>query len=121
VYKFSVVGLSGVATNMLSTLVLKEIFHLEKYIANTVGFTLGITLNYIINRIWTFESSRPIKNEITKFYLIAGIGITLNHLIVYLTHEQLIMNFYLAKVVAVCGIFSWNFIMHSRYTFRNQY
>jgi putative flippase GtrA len=36
VYKFSVVGLSGVATNMLSTLVLKEIFFIWKNTLQTL-------------------------------------------------------------------------------------
>ena len=54
--KFCVVGFSGMLIDFGTTWLLKEQARVNKYIANSTGFVLAATSNYIWNRIWTFES-----------------------------------------------------------------
>ena len=77
--KFSLVGFSGVFVDFGTTFICKEILKIQKYVANTCGFTLAATTNYFMNRLWTFHSTNPnIMQEFTRFFIIALIGLVMN-------------------------------------------
>ena len=54
--KFGVVGFSGVFVDFGITYLCKEKIKINKYVSNAIGFICAATSNYILNRIWTFES-----------------------------------------------------------------
>ena len=54
--KFGAVGLSGVFVNFGITYVCKEWLKWNKYLSNILGFVFAATTNYILNRLWTFQS-----------------------------------------------------------------
>jgi putative flippase GtrA len=118
--KFCVVGFSGMIIDFGVTWLVKEKFKLNKYIANSCGFILAASSNYMLNRIWTFESHRPqIVSEYFSFIGVSVIGLILNNLIVYLLSDKLKWNFYLSKIVAIGVVTLWNFGMNFIFTFRN--
>ena len=98
--------------------VVKEKFKWNKYLSNSLGFVLAATNNYIWNRLWTFQStSAEIPVEYSKFLIIAIIGLGINNLVIYLLHDKLKLNFYLAKLFAIGVVTLWNFIMNYLFTF----
>ncbi len=116
--KFSVVGLSGLIVDFGLTYLCKEILKIQKYIANAIGFSFAATTNYILNRIWTFQSSNPeIAWEYTKFILVSLIGLGINTLILWLLVSKYKMRFYLAKVFAIAVVTVWNFLANLFFTF----
>jgi putative flippase GtrA len=116
--KFSAVGLSGLLVDYAFTYIFKEIFKVQKYIANSIGFTLAASSNYIFNRIWTFESENPdVAFEYTQFLVISLIGLGLNNLILWLIVSRFKINFYLAKFFAICVVTLWNFLANFFITF----
>jgi putative flippase GtrA len=116
--KFGLVGFSGVFVDFGITYLTKEKLHVPKYLANAIGFTTAATTNYILNRIWTFESSNPeIGWEYTQFLMISLIGLGINTLILWLLVSRFKMNFYLAKVFAIAVVTIWNFLANNYITF----
>ena len=116
--KFCLIGFSGMLVDFGVTWLCKEKFKWNKYVSNSIGFVLAATNNYIWNRWWTFQSDNAnIPNEYGKFFLISIIGLGLNNLVIYLLHEKLKWNFYLAKLIAVGVVTVWNFTMNYRFTF----
>ncbi len=116
--KFGVVGFSGVFVDFGFTFLCKEILKIQKYIANAIGFTIAATSNYILNRIWTFESHNPeIAWEYSKFLGISLIGLLINTLVIYILVSKSKVNFYLAKLIAIVIVTIWNFIINLNYTF----
>ena len=116
--KFCLVGFSGMLVDFGATWLCKEKFKWNKYVSNSIGFVLAATNNYIWNRWWTFQSDNAnIPIEYGKFLVISVIGLGLNNLVIYLLHEKLKWNFYLAKLVAVGVVTVWNFTMNYRFTF----
>ena len=66
--KFCIVGFSGVFVDFGITFLFKEVFKVQKYLANAIGFTTAASTNYLLNRIWTFQSHNPaIAQEFTRF------------------------------------------------------
>lgn len=117
--KFSIVGFTGVIVDFSATFIAKEKLKIQKYIANSIGFTLAATNNYILNRIWTFQSKDPeILLQYGKFFIISVIGLLLNNLIVYLLHGRTKLNFYISKGFAILVVTLWNFLANYKFTFR---
>ena len=116
--KFGLVGLSGLLLDFGVTYLAKEKLRWDKYLANSLGFIVASTNNYILNRLWTFHSADPeIGWQFSKFLLVAVAGLLLNNLIVYLLTEKAKLNFYLSKLMAIVVVFAWNFLLNYLYTF----
>ncbi|MFZ4414249.1 MAG: GtrA family protein [Bacteroidales bacterium] len=116
--KFGLVGASGVIVDFGFTYLCKEIFKIQKYIANAIGFTLAATSNYVFNRIWTFHSLNPeIGLEYSKFLLISLVGLGINTLILWTLTSKFNKNFYVSKLFAIGVVTVWNFFFNMMFTF----
>ncbi len=116
--KFVVVGFSGMLVDYGFTFLFKEIVRIQKYIANSIGFIIAATTNYIFNRVWTFHSDNPdIAVEYTKFLVISIIGLGINNLILWLIVSRLKWNFYVSKLFAIGVVTFWNFLANYFITF----
>ena len=116
--KYCIVGFSGMAIDFSVTWILKEKLHINKYIANSTGFILSASSNFIINRIWTFNSKDDhISTEYFLFISISLFGLALNNLVIYFLTDKLNWNFYISKAVAIVVVTFSNFFMNYRFTF----
>jgi putative flippase GtrA len=116
--KFCIVGSSGMLVDFSTTWLLKEKVKINKYIANSAGFILAATSNYLLNRFWTFQSDNTrVVTEYLTFILISIIGLGINNAVVYLLTERIRFNFYLSKLFATGVVTLWNFSMNYLFTF----
>ena len=117
-FKFCVVGFSGMIIDFGTTWLLKEKIKINKYIANSCGFILAASSNYFWNRIWTFKSyNNRIGTEYLSFFIISLIGLGLNNLIIWILSDKMKLNFYLSKIIAIGLVTLWNFGMNFFFTF----
>ena len=116
--KFAAVGATGVIVDYGFTYLFKEKFKVHKYLANSIGFTIAASTNYVLNRIWTFESDNPdIAVEYGEFLVISLIGLGLNNLLLWIFHSRFNLNFYVAKLIAIGFVTIWNFLANYFITF----
>jgi len=116
--KFGAVGMSGMAVDFGITYVLKERIKINKYAANTLGFLSAASTNFILNRIWTFQSDDPaVAFQYLKFLSLSIVGVMLSNGIIYLLHGRLKWNFYFAKLVSIGVVLFWNFFASYFFTF----
>lgn len=116
--KFCVVGASGMVVDFGVTWILKEKLKVNKYIANSTGFILAATSNYVWNRLWTFQSENSgIAVEYLSFIGISIIGLLINNIVIYILNDKLKITFYLSKLFAICVVTLWNFLMNFFFTF----
>jgi putative flippase GtrA len=116
--KFCLVGFSGVFVDFGFTYFFKEVMKLQQYYANAIGFTVAATTNYLLNRVWTFQSKNPeIAMEFTRFFIIGLIGLGINSAIIWLMNGKFKVNFYLSKLVATIIVTGWNFLINAYFTF----
>jgi len=119
--KFGIVGFTGVFVDFGITYLAKEKLHIQKYVANAIGFTTAASTNYYLNRIWTFESTNPrIGLEYAEFFIISLIGLAINTLILWLLVSKFRMNFYIAKIFAIAVVTVWNFFANLLITFNTE-
>lgn len=116
--KFCLVGLSGMAVDYGATWLLKEKIKINKYAANSTGFLLAVTSNYVWNHIWTFHTSNTrFLSEYLSFITIALAGLAINNLVIYLLTDKVKINFYLSKLFAIGVVTLWNFTLNYFFTF----
>jgi len=116
--KFCTVGLSGLVIDFGATWILKEKVKIYRYLANTCGFILAASSNYLLNRVWTFESqSKQIGAEYISFFAIALVGLGINNLVLWFLSDKMKYNFYLSKIFATGVVTLWNFGMNFVFTF----
>lgn len=116
--KFGVVGFTGVIIDFGITWLLKEKLHLNPYLANSTGFVCAASNNWLLNRLWTFRSRHPqILRQYLIFMVVSLIGLGLNNAVVWVGITWFLLNFYVAKVVAVGVVMFWNFVINYKFTF----
>lgn len=116
--RFCIVGFSGMIVDFGVTWLLKEKIKINKYVANSCGFITAASSNYILNRLWTFNSQNEhIATEYLSFFTFSLLGLGLNNLIIWILSDKLKQNFYLSKIIAIGIVTLWNFGMNYFFTF----
>lgn len=116
--KFGLVGFSGLIVDFSITYVCKERLKIHKYVANSMGFVVATSTNYLLNRYWTFGSHSPgLIIQFGKFFVVSLVGLVLSNALLYLLHDKLKWNFYFAKACAIVIVSLWNFFANYLYTF----
>lgn len=76
--RFIAVGLLntgvGVATIALASLA----FNADPYVANALGFAVGVLVGYQLNRRWTFGSSRSVLITAPRYVLVFAVSYAIN-------------------------------------------
>ncbi|WP_343557475.1 GtrA family protein [Sphingobacterium sp.] len=116
--RFGIVGSIGFVIDFSITYLLKEKLKVNKFVANSFGFSLAVINNYLLNRYWTFQNYSPnVLKEFTLFFLACLIGLLLNNIVLYLLNEKANLSFYVAKIGSVFVVMLWNFIANYFYVF----
>ena len=116
--RFGVVGFIGFGIDFGLTYLFKEKVKLKKYTANAIGFSVAALNNYILNRVWTFQSHNPnVGHEFIMFLLISLVGLAINTLVIWFFVKKCKFNFYFSKLIAVGVVMIWNFILNLLFTF----
>ena len=123
--KFGIVGASGMVVHFAVLYLLRDVAHINQFVANTIGFVTAATTNYFLNRIWTFRSQeKQVTVEYLKFILVSLIGLGINNGTLWLGGRLLPdwnddWRFYILWVVAVGVTTLWNFFGNMLFTFKN--
>ena len=124
--KFGIVGASGMLVHGGVLYLLRDVAHINTFIANTAGFITAATTNYLLNRIWTFRSKeRQVGVEYLKFILVSVVGLGINNATLWAGGRLLPAwnddwRFYILWVVAVGVTTLWNFFGNMLFTFRTK-
>ena len=116
--KFSAVGASGYAINLVVYTVLLKEAGLHYALAATCSFVVAVTNNYIWNRLWTFHDQRGhVGWQGLRFLIVA--------LVAYVANLALLAGFIalgvdkvLAQAIAVVLVTPLNFVGNKLWSFR---
>ena len=118
--KFCIVGAGGMIVDFGATWLLKERLHFNKYVANSIGFTLAVINNFLWNKYWTFQDhNEQVGMQFLLFLGISIAGLLLNNGVIYLLINRWRLNFYLSKLFATGVVTLWNFGANYQFTFHS--
>ena len=120
--KFAVVGLSGVGVNMAVYMGLTA-FGANYMMAAVCSFLVAVSNNFYWNLLWTFKgraNDKSIQRKYVSFFIISGINLGVNLLILRLLVEELKIDERVAQMVAIAVVSGLNFILNYTITFRQK-
>ena len=83
-------------------------------------FSLATLLNYFLSIGFVFKSGSRYKKhvEIVGVFLVSGLALALNQLVLYLLIELLGWHLIISKILATISVFFWNYLGRSRIIFK---
>jgi putative flippase GtrA len=117
--KFGIVGISNTLLTAGTIWVLLKGLNYSDYLANIIGYVVGLINSFVWNRKWTFESKTKVSDTIYKFIGIFAVCylFQLGNLYILLHYTQI--DPYLSQLLSI-GIYTiLNFGMNKYYTFKS--
>jgi putative flippase GtrA len=116
-FVFGIVGAVGTPAHYLTLILLVEAGDVRPVYATLCGSAVGALVNYLLNRRYTFKSSKSHLDAGPKFLTVAlGTGL-LNALLVYLGVDLLDIHYLAVQIGATIVVFLVNFLLNSVWTF----
>lgn len=117
--KFGVVGVLNTLSSLLMYSLLIEFANIEPIGANAAAFVVSVTMSFFLNKRWTFRNrSEQATRQYAAFFVISGIGLLISSSIIFLTHNILGWQEYVAFFTAVVIVLFWNFNANRMWTFK---
>jgi Predicted membrane protein len=88
-------------------------------ISNIVGYTVGISVSYVLNKIYTFQSKANPKKEFPKFVLSLLASYTLNFLTLVLCIHIFKINPYISQIISGAVYTISGFVFLKYFAFRS--
>jgi putative flippase GtrA len=110
--KFGIVGISNTLLTAATIWLLLRIFHSSNYLANIVGYVVGLVNSFIWNRRWTFENHAQVGATIFKFIVTFAISYLLQlGFLSFLLHQTNIDD-YVCQLLSIVVYTVVNFFMN---------
>ncbi len=118
-FRYTLVGGLAFVVDFSTLYLLTEYAGLHYLFSATVGFLLGLLVNYLLSVQWIFRHRRFARRsvEFTIYGWIGVIGIGLNIAIMWLVTEQMQLHYLGSKIVSTVVVFFWNFFARKRVLF----
>lgn len=123
VFKFGMVGLSGIIVNLGVLFCLVEFFSVSKDLASPVAIEISILNNFLWNDRWTFWSLEKrgvpgLWHRLLAFNLVSVGGAVINFGIFLALTSLFAVYYLLAQLLGILIAFVWNFLVNRRITWK---
>jgi putative flippase GtrA len=116
--KFGLVGVSNtVLTFAIYTLLLK-VFGVWYLAASAIGFAVGATNGFLLNRRWTFREHVGDSLTPVRWAIVQGCGLGVNELLLYVFVHDASLDKLLAQAFATVFVTVTTFFVNRAWTFR---
>jgi putative flippase GtrA len=116
---FLIVGGFATALHYLVTVLFAFGFGMPLVHASTIGFTLSAIANYLLNARLTFRSKQPHATTAPRFFVIAGVGLLTNSLLLSLLLSNN-LHAIPAQILTTLGVLIWNYSINGLWAFKKQ-
>ena len=123
VFKFGIVGISGIVINLGILFLLVEFFTMNKDLASPIAIEISILSNFILNDLWTFGSIENKKvagrwHRLVAFNIVSVGGAAINYGIFLMLTTWFAVYYLAAQLIGIVIAFVWNFLVNRRVTWK---
>ena len=115
--RFIGAGLTSAIGHYGLLIFLTQVVGIDAVAASAAGATLGACINYAMNYRFTFRSTKQHRESVTKFSLVASVGLVLNTFFMWIGVHLLDANYLLSQIVTTGLVLIWSFIGNRYWTF----
>ena len=116
--RFLLVGVANSVAALTTIFIAKWMFHIDDVKANMLGYSLGATLSFVLNRTWTFSHKGKIASAILRFLAIIAVAYPANIATVIFLIDQVYLNSYLSHLVGMVSYTAISYLGSRYYAFR---
>lgn len=110
--RFATAGLT-VAVIQLSLLLSLEMAGVYYLYASTLSFCVGIVLNFVLQKYWSFRSSGNTERQFVFFIGNSLVNLAANAALMFIFVELFFVITLLAQVMSIAILMVYNFIVYS--------
>jgi putative flippase GtrA len=116
--KFGLVGVSNTALTFIVYTLLLKVFGVWYLLASAIGFSVGATNGFLLNRRWTF--SEHVGDSLTpvRWGIVQGCGLAVNEVLLYVFVHDASLDKLLAQAFATVVVTITTFFANRSWTFR---
>lgn len=121
--KFVAVGLSGTFVDYFTYIVLTRFLKLSPLEANPLSVEIAIVWNFTFNNLWTFssrENQKKLFHKFITFQFVSFGGLMLSQTQILLFTVYFSFHDLLAKALSLPAVAVFNYLVNSRWTFKDQ-
>jgi putative flippase GtrA len=115
---YTLLGGIGTGTHYFIFVLLVNYANLGPKYATMMSFTVGVSINYVLNYTYTFKSNHAHHVTLSKFFVVAVMGFFLNVGVVWLTVDGLNWHYLIGQFAATAIVLFWSFGINCVWTFK---
>ncbi len=124
VFRFGLVGLSGIFVNCGLLYLLTEYIGLFYLVSSAVAIEVSIVSNFLLNDHWTFRNreTRKVSAKISRFLsfqCVAMGGMLINISVLFVLTDFFGIYYIISNIIGILVTFSWNFIVNRNTTWKS--
>jgi dolichol-phosphate mannosyltransferase len=122
VFKFGLVGISGIVVNQGILIFLKEFAGFPLPVASLFAIEIAVLNNFLWNDLWTFKSGEQQQkissrwHRLISFEIVSAGGAVINFAILNVLAYMMGIDYRIANVIGILVGFAWNFFVNRRMT-----
>ena len=117
--KYLLVGAVNTIAGFAVIVFCLEVLEFRPVPANAIGFAVGLTISFLLNRSFSFRSSVPIVPGLLAFAAVAALGYLLNLAALIAGHRFLHLGVYPSQVLGVATYVFVVFFASKKLVFRD--
>lgn len=110
--RYAIVGAISFVADFGTLYLFTEILEINYLISASLGFVVGVLINYVLSIRWVFKASEESGSRSAEFigWIIIGVlGLGLNALVMWIFTDMLSFYYLGSKLFSTGIVFSWNF------------
>lgn len=118
IIRFTVTG--GVSAGVYSLVLYLLINTIETHTAAGAAYVAAMAINYLMQRIWTFRSTRRHREALPRYILTHVGGIVLNSTVLYLFVDLQSLPLVPVQIGAFAAVAGWSYLLQKAWVFQLQ-
>lgn len=118
--EYSITGGAWFWSGYLTFALCDQIFGLSLFWAKLIANLTGITVNFVLERVWVFNSGRRNKKLTVvteRYFILTVINLFIDYLIVRGLQDYLDISPYIGQFVSAGFFYGWNFLWYKYWVF----
>lgn len=112
--KFLLIGLINSASGLAVIFGLIYWLNIDPVLANVAGYSVGLTISFLLNRSWTFNAGRTDTSQILKYAIAFLVSFFLNIALLKIFSSNMGFGIYFSQFIAV-GTYSISMFLLCRF------